>query len=195
MKLCSVPTSTRGCCAVVPCRFKAGTSETVTETVPAGYAAPAITVNGASTPSAGCQPRPDCVAAEIGPGINEVSFTNSVPGQSQQLETTFSNLDIVNYSLVRQTAVTGTQSYMTYRADLLNTGTTTMGPITASLTSLDPSSARVMGQGALNFAPAPANSQVASSSTFTVLTNPTVPLDFSKLSWTYQSTRSISTGR
>src|ERR1022692_4542027 len=91
---------------------------------------------------------------------NEVSFTNSVPGQSQQLETTFSNLDIVNYSLVRQTAVTGTQSYMTYRADLLNTGTTTMGPITASLTSLDPSSARVMGQGALNFASAPANSQI-----------------------------------
>src|ERR1039457_6156743 len=124
------PLDQGGYCAVVPGRFQVGTSETVTETVPAGYAAPAITVNGASTPSAGCQPRPDCVAAEMGPGINEVSFTNSVRGQSQQLETTFSNLDIVNYSLVRQTAVTGTQSYMTYRADLLNRGTTTMGPIT-----------------------------------------------------------------
>jgi hypothetical protein len=189
------PLDQGGYCAVVPGRFQVGTSETVTETVPAGYAAPAITVNGASTPSAGCQPTPDCVAAEMGPGINEVSFTNSVPGQSQQLETTFSNLDMVNYSLVRQTAVTGTQSYMTYRADLLNRGTTAMGPITASLTSLDPSSVQVMGQGALNFASAPANSQVASSSTFTVLTNPATPLDLSKLRWTYQSTRSISTGR
>jgi len=51
-----------------------------------------------------------------------------------------------------------------------------------------------MGQGALNFASAPANSQVASSGTFTVLTNSATPLDFSKLSWTYQSTRSISPG-
>jgi len=186
------PLDQGGYCAVVPGKFQVGTPETVTETVPAGYAAPSITVDGASTPSADCQPTPDCVVAEIGPGINEVSFTNKVLGQN--METPFTNLDIVNYSLVRQIAVTGTQSYMTYRADLLNTGTTTMGPITASLTSLDPSSARVMGQGALNFASAPANSEAASSSTFTVLTNPATPLDLSKLRWTYQSTRSISAG-
>jgi hypothetical protein len=189
------PLDQGGYCAVVPGKFQVGTSETVTETVPAGYAAPAVTVNGASTPSAGCQPTPGCVAAEMGPGINEVSFTNSVPGQSQNMGAPFASLDIVNYSLVRQIAVTGTQSYMTYRADLLNRGTTAMGPITASLTSLDPSSVQVMGQGALNFASAPANSQAASSSTFTVLTNPATPLDFSKLSWTYQSTRSILPGR
>jgi len=162
------PLDQGGYCAVVPGKFQVGTPETVTETVPAGYAAPSITVDGASTPSADCQPIPGCVVAEIGPGINEVSFTNKVLGQSQNMETPFTNLDIVNYSLVRQIAVTGTQSYMTYRADLLNMGTTTMGPITASLTSLDPSSARVMGQGALNFASAPANSEAASSSTFTV---------------------------
>ena len=188
------PLGQGGYCALVPGTFEVGTSETVTETVPAGYAAPAITVNGASTPSAGCQPTPGCVVAEMGPGINEVSFTNSVPGQSQNIGALFANLDMVNYSLVRQIAVTGTQSYMTYRADLLNRGTTAVGPITASLTSLDPSSIQVMGQGALNFASAPANSQAASSSTFTVLTNPDTPLDFSKLSWTYQSTRSISPG-
>ena len=188
------PLGQGGYCALVPGTFEVGTSETVTETVPTGYAAPAITVNGASTPSAGCQPNPGCVVAEMGPGINEVSFTNSVPGQSQNMGAPFANLDIVNYSLVRQIAVTDTQSYMTYRADLLNTGKTAMGPITASLTSLDPSSVQVMGQGALNFALAPANSQAASSSTFTVLTNPATPLDFSKLSWTYQSTRSISPG-
>jgi hypothetical protein len=83
---------------------------------------------------------------------------------------------------------------MTYRADLLNRGTTALGPITASLTSLDSSSVQVMGQGELSFVSAPTNSQVASSSTFTVLTNPATPLDLSKLSWTYQSTRSISPG-
>jgi hypothetical protein len=60
------------------------------------------------------------------------------------------------------------------------------------LSSLDPSSIQVVGQGELNFVSAPANSQVASSNTFTILTNPAVPLDFSKLGWTYQSTRSIS---
>lgn len=174
--------------------FPVGTSVTVSETFPSGgYAAPAITVNGVSTPSAGCTPIPRCVLAEMGPGINEVSFTNSVP-KARALANPFTSLDMVNYSLVRQVAVTGTQSYMTYRADLLNTGRTTMGPMTASLTSLDPSSIQVIGQGELNFASAPANGRVASSSTFTVLTNPAVPLDFSKLSWTYQSTRSISPG-
>jgi hypothetical protein len=192
------PLDQGGYCALVPGKFQVGTSQTVAETVPAGYAVPAVTVNGASAPSAGCgatPPIPGCVSVEIGPGINEVSFTNSVPGQSPNMGVPFANLDMVNYSLVRQTAVTGTQSYMTYRADLLNTGKTTMGPITASLTSLDPSKVQVIGQGELNFASAPANSQAASSSTFTVLTNPAVPLDFSKLSWTYESTRSISPGR
>ncbi|MGA2740869.1 MAG: hypothetical protein ABSG65_25955 [Bryobacteraceae bacterium] len=183
-----------GYCAVVPGTFQVGTSETVAEALSGGYAAPAITVNGASTPSAGCAPSPDCVAAVMGPGINEVSFTNSVPGQSQNMAP-FSSLEIVNYSLVRQIAISATQSYMTYRANLLNTGTTAMGPITASVASLAPSSVQVMGQGALNFASAPGNSQATSSETFTVLTNPAVPFDASTLSWTYQSTRSMSPGR
>jgi hypothetical protein len=190
------PLDQGGYCDVVPGTFQVGTSETVAETVPQGYAAPEITVNGASAPNAGCATPPisGCVAAEIGPGINEVSFTNNVSGQPKR-EIPSANLAVVNYSLVRQVAVTGTQSYMTYRADLLNTGKTAMGPITASLTSLDPSNVQVLGQGELHFASAPANRRVASSSTFTVLTNPAVPLDFSKLRWTYQSTRSISPGR
>jgi len=189
------PPDQGGYCAVVPGTFRVGTPQRIAESLPAGYAPPAITVNGASAPSAGCKPSPNCVVAEIGPGINEVSFTNSLSGQAQTDESVFANLDIVNYSLVRQTAVTATQSYMTYRADLLNAGTTAMGPITASLTSLDPSNVQVMGQGALNFAQTPARSQATSSGTFTILANPAVPLDFSKLSWTFQSTRSISAGR
>jgi pro-kumamolisin-like protein len=189
------PLGQGGYCVVVPGTFQVGTPVTVAEPgLSPSYAAPSITVNGVSTLSAGCTPIHDCVVAGIGPGINEVSFTNSL-GKGQKLATAFANLDMVNYSLVRQTAVTGTQSYMTYRADLLNRGTTAMGPITASVTSLDASTVRVVGQGALNFAAAPANGQVAGSGTFTILADPAVPVDFSKLRWTYQSTRSISPGR
>jgi hypothetical protein len=189
------PPDQGGDCVVVPGTFQVGTSETVIEGVlPHGYVAPAITVNGVSTPSAGCAPIPYCVVAEMGPGVNEVSFTNS-KGKGQKAATLLVGVDVVNYSLVRQTAVTGTQSYMTYRADLRNRRTTAMGPITASVTSLDASTIRVVGQGRLKFAAAPANGQAAGSGTFTILADPAVPVDFSKLRWTYQSTRSISPGR
>jgi hypothetical protein len=80
---------------------------------------------------------------------------------------------------------------MTYKADLLNTGQTIRSPLIARLSSLDPSSVQVVGQGELNFASAPSDSQVASSNTFTILTDPAVPLDFSKLSWAYYSRRSV----
>jgi hypothetical protein len=202
------PEAEGGYCQVVSGTFEVGTSATVTESVPGGYSAPTVTVNGAyqaavcpQPPAPGpTNPAMSCgVAAVIGPGINEVSFTDQCaalngPGCVSQIQPgqgSLPNLDIVSYSLVSQVAVTGTQSYMTYRADLLNTGKTTMGPIVATLTSLDPSGVRVVGQGALNFASAPPKSPVASSNTFTVLTNPAVPLDFSRLSWTYQSRRSI----
>jgi hypothetical protein len=196
------PIDEGGYCKIITNTAPVGGSAFVIEAVPAGYPAPAITVNGVpTTPSvSSCTPSSapyDClVEFAVGPGINDVSFTNctssptascvppQLPGQ---------DLDIVNYSLVSQVAVAGThaQSYMTYRADLLNTGTPILSPVTAKLTSLDPS-VQVVGKGALSFASASANSPVASSNTFTILTNPAVPLDFSKLSWTYQSTRSIS---
>ena len=74
---------------------------------------------------------------------------------------------------------------------LLNTGPTIRSPLIARLSSLDPSSVQVVGQGELNFASAPANSPIASSNTFTILTDPTVPLDFSRLSWAFYSKRSV----
>jgi len=193
------PLTEGGYCVVVPGTFQVGTSVTVAEMVPVLYAAPTVTVNGTSENPSCPLPGPvevpfvPCsVATVIGPGINEVSFTNSTNiTQPASGEDPFSGLSIVNYSLVSQVPATGTQSYMTYRADLMNTGTTAMGPIVATLTSLDPSSAQVVGQGALTFASAPPNRQVASRNTFTILTKPAVPLDFSKLSWTYQSRRSI----
>jgi hypothetical protein len=190
------PLDQGGDCVVVPGTFQVGTAVTVAEVLPAGDAAPTITVNGVSTLSAGCTPIHSCVVAEMGPGINEVSFTNSCPPcEKVNGGNPFTSLDIVNYSLVRQVAVTGTQSYMTYRADLLNRGTTAMGPITASVTSMDPSRFVVVGQGALNFAAVPADGQIAGSGTFTILANPAAPFDFSKLNWTFQSTRSMSPGQ
>ena len=181
------PANEGGYCVVVAGTVQVGSSVTVTEMVATGYPAPAITVNGVATPSVGCTPTPYCVIAVIGPGTNEVSFTNDPPpGRDVS-----SNLGIVSYSLVGQVASTGTLSYLTYRADLLNTGTTILSPLIARLSSLDPSSVQVVGQGELNFASAPANSQIASSNTFTILTDPAVPLDFSKLSWAFHSRRSV----
>ena len=57
------------------------------------------------------------------------------------------------------------------------------------MTSLDPFSVRVVpGQGTLKFAHVPTNSQVTSSNTFTILANAAVPVDFSKLQWTFDTT-------
>jgi hypothetical protein len=197
------PPAEGGYCTVVAGTFQVGTSVTVTEMVPAVDAAPAITVNGVSTASADCTPSPNAllaapfmcsVVAMIGPGINEVSFTNSCAGLSCPITFTVStipDLAMVNYSLVGQVASTTTKSYMTYRADLLNTGTTTLGPMIAKLSSPDPSGIEIVGEGALNFASVPGNSPVASSNTFTILVDPRVPLDFSKLKWKFYSRRNI----
>jgi len=195
------PYSQGGYCQVVPGTFQVGTSVNITESVPAGYATPSITVDGASVSSSGCPPvfagtAFSCtVAAVIGPDVNEVSFTNSPAVANSPLTggggTDLPALAIANYSLVHQVATQGKRSYMTYRADLLNAGTTNVGPITASATSLDASALQVVGQGTLTFAGAPANGQVTSRKTFTILTDPNLPPDFSKLKWTIQSTRSI----
>jgi hypothetical protein len=162
-------------------------------------------VNGVNTTPSPCVFSsggfPCSVAVPVGAGINEVSFTNAIScngtptnpctGPPPPDGSASPNLGIVNYSLVSQVAATDTRSYMTYRANLLNSGAKTLGPVMAMLSSLDPSSVQVVGRSELNFASAPPFGQVASSNTFTILTDPTVPLDFSKLSWTYYSRRSV----
>ena len=195
------PPAEGGYCQVVSGTFPVGTSVTVEETVPnSSYVAPTVTVNSTSTPLSNCTPAvPNeyCALATIGAGINEVSFTNcqNTPTNDCPAPVIPPNglppLGIGNYALVSQVPSTGTQSYMTYRADLSNPGATTLGPMVARLTSLDPSKVQVMGRGELNFTSAPPNGQVPSSNTFTILTDPTVPLDLSKLSWTYYSGRSV----
>ena len=97
-------------------------------------------------------------------------------------------LTVQNYQLVgRQTAAAGA-SYVTYKADLVNPGKA-FGSVTATLASLDPYTIRIVpGQGTLDFAPVPANADVTSSNTFTIITNAAVPLDVTKLKWTFQTT-------
>ncbi|HME07291.1 MAG TPA: hypothetical protein VKG25_09580, partial [Bryobacteraceae bacterium] len=92
---------------------------------------------------------------------------------------------ILNYQLAGVQPAAGNQSYVTYSADVVNCGRA-LTSVTATLTSLDPFTVRVVpGQGTLNFAPVPANSEVTSSNTFTILTNASIPFDFSKLSWAF----------
>lgn len=194
------PAAEGGYCVVLPGTFQVGTTVPIAEMLPnSNYSILAITVNGApatTTTSAGCAATANCILGAIGPGVNEVSFTNCLASPTQPCDPPsggggdFGSLSIVSYSLVSQGASTGTRLYMTYRADLLNTGTPISSPLIARATSLD-LSVQVVGQGELSFPSAPANSQVVSSNTFTILADPTLPLDFSKLSWAYYSRRSV----
>ncbi len=94
-------------------------------------------------------------------------------------------LTVQNYQLVGQQTW---DSYVTYKADLVNPGKA-FGSVTATLASLDPFTIRIVpGQGTLDFAPVPANGDVTSSNTFTIITNAAVPLDVTKLKWTFQTT-------
>ena len=200
------PVTQGGFCALIPGTFQVGASVTVTETLPAGYVSPpATTVNGASAPSAGCTPGSNgslcSVVAVIGAGVNEVSFTNNrITGRSEttlaarllsESSAAIGLVEIVDYAFVSEAAATGTKRYVTYRADLLNLGNEDLGPLTVSLNSLD-ASLQVVGQGALEFPPTPANGRVTSGNTFSLLIDPSVPLDFSKLKWKFRSSRSLA---
>jgi len=193
------PLAEGGYCVPLAGTFQVGTSVTFMETQMSPYSVSNITVNGG--PGAPCTPANSyCVSAVIGPGVNEVSFTNTCSGSACQTATGggtppgIPHLKIVNYSLVSQQATAGTRAYLTYRADLLN-GDTKLGPIVAKVTSLDPSHVQVVGRGVLNFAPMPANGQATSDNTFTIMTDAAVPLNFSMLSWTFESARSVTPKR
>lgn len=81
------------------------------------------------------------------------------------------NLSITNYQLVNSQNVNGALS-LTYTADLVNTGTG-LAAVTAVATSLSTLLAFPAGQNTLQFGPVPANSQVTSSNTFTILVTTT----------------------
>ena len=98
------------------------------------------------------------------------------------------SLSITNYQLVSQQQVTRTQWDATYSATLVNTGGA-LASVTATLASGNVFSFRtVPGQTTLTFAPVPANGQVNSTGTFTILVDRTQPFSFSNLIWTFQTT-------
>ncbi len=97
------------------------------------------------------------------------------------------NLSITNYQVVSQQVITPTQSRVTYRADLVN-ASSSFASVSATASTTNPFMVRIVpGQDTLTFAPVPANSQVTSLNTFSVLVNPNVPFDSSALSFTFQA--------
>ncbi len=98
------------------------------------------------------------------------------------------NLSITNYQVVSTQTINSTQSYVTYRADLVNSGRA-LQTVTATVTTVNPFVVRVQPSAStLNFTNIPSGGQVTSSNTFTVLANPAVPLNPANLSWSYQIT-------
>ena len=97
-------------------------------------------------------------------------------------------LSITNYQFVSQQVVNSTQTRVTYRADLVNPSGP-LGSVTATVSSTNIFSVRtVPGQDVLTFSPVPANSELTSSGTFTILVSNTQPFSFSSLQWAFQST-------
>src|SRR4051794_20954233 len=79
----------------------------------------------------------------------------TLPGQD-------AGLSITNFRLITEERASRTQWFVTYRADLANTGAARTA-VTATVTSTVPSVQIVAGQGVLHFASAPANSQTPSA--------------------------------
>ena len=93
-------------------------------------------------------------------------------------------LSIGNYQFVSEQRLTRTQWFVTYKAELTNTGGARAG-VTASLSSLVPTVKVVDGQGSLHFAPVPANSKVWSTDSFTILVDRSVAFTFANLQWLF----------
>jgi hypothetical protein len=96
-------------------------------------------------------------------------------------------LTIVGYQFVSEQPAAAGKLFVTYSASLINTGGA-LDSVTATASSLNPYAIILApGEGTLKFSPVPANSQVMSINTFTILVDPTVPFDFSHLQWTFQT--------
>ena len=102
-------------------------------------------------------------------------------------QATAQNLTITNFQMISQQSVTPTQSRVIYKADLINGGTS-FASVTAAASTSNPFMVRIVpGSDTLTFAPVPANGQVASLNTFSVLVNPNVPFDSSSIQFSFQT--------
>lgn len=120
--------------------------------------------------------------------VGNVESSKTTAEATTTVKQQVTGLTITNYQLVSQQAAAAGKSAVTYRADLLSPGTA-LGSVTATATTLDPVAIRLLpGQDTLTFSPIPANGQVTSKNSFTILVDASIPLDSSKLQWTFQST-------
>ena len=97
-----------------------------------------------------------------------------------------SSFSVTNYQFVSQQRYDVTHWYVTYSADLVNSGPALPG-VTATVTSAASSVQVVANQGTLHFAPVAANSQVHSSDSFTLLVDRSIAFDWSQVQWAFQA--------
>src|SRR5580693_7493317 len=100
--------------------------------------------------------------------------TLATPPASGQVNPAY--LSITGYQFVSEVRSTQTLSYVTYRADLLNTGPA-VPALTATLSVASYASdyaSVVSGSSNLQFPPAPQYSEITSTNTFTILVDRTV---------------------
>ena len=93
-------------------------------------------------------------------------------------------LSITNYQFVSEQRSTRTEWFVTYRADVVNTGLPRTG-LTANVASLTPTVKIVAGQNTLHFGSVPTGVPVTSTDTFTILVDRTAAFDFASLQWTF----------
>lgn len=93
-----------------------------------------------------------------------------------------------NYQFVDQVRFTRTQWYVTYRAELANTGAALPNAV-ATLTSVSPNVIVVPGQDTVHFGPVPADGTAVSSDTFTILVDRSVTFSWSNVQWSIQSVK------
>src|ERR1700683_5349221 len=95
-------------------------------------------------------------------------------------------LTVGNFQFVSENRDTRTLFYETYQATLSNPGAAA-GNVTATVSSTSPYVSVVPGQSVLQFSPVPANSQVLSTNTFTIIIDRTQPFSFSSLQFTFDN--------
>ena len=81
---------------------------------------------------------------------------------------------------------TRTQFYCTFQAILVNNGPA-LPAVTAALSTTASNVQLVPGQSTIHFSPVPANGNVISNDTFTILIDRSVPFDFSVLTWSFSN--------
>jgi hypothetical protein len=114
---------------------------------------------------------------------------HAMQAHSSSVDCRASTFTIVGYQFAGSQPANFGQVFMSYRVTLMNSGMAE-GFVHGTLASLNPFAIRIPpGQDSVGFGPVAADSQVTGS--FTILVNPTAPVDFSQLQWTFDTTAAV----